>query len=174
VTATTGSRRPRRARPPPPSRPGTPCLTGSSATALLAHGDAVTLDALADALGCPLGRLEAALHALHRRLQPTGARLTRTGWNRYRIDPDQQALTIRQRHALAQRRQHAEDHDGLSVAAAAKLHLPSTGVPAQLQQQLWHDDPVAQRLARQRLATDGPPYELTPEVRFSLGLEEGH
>jgi transcriptional regulator with XRE-family HTH domain len=138
---------------------------------LLAHGDAVTLDDLAEALGWPLGRLEAALHALHRRLEPTGARLTRTGWNRYRIDSDQQALTSRQRHALAQRHR-ADDHDGLSVAAAAKLYLLSTGVPAQLQQQLWHDDPVAKRLARQRLATGGPPYDLTPEVRFSLGLQE--
>jgi transcriptional regulator with XRE-family HTH domain len=138
--------------------------------ALLAHGDTITLDALADALGWPLGQLEAALHALHRRLEPTGARLTRTGWNRYRIDPDPQALTSQQRHALAQR--HRPDgHDGLGVAAAAKLHLLITGVPAQLQQQLWQDDPVIQRLSRQQLITDGPPYELTPEVRNSLGLQ---
>jgi hypothetical protein len=140
--------------------------------ALLAHGDTVTLDDLAEALGWSLGRLEDALHALYRRLEPTGARLTRTGWNRYRIDPDQQTLTSRQRHALAQRRRHADDHAGLGLAGAAKLYLLISGVPAQLQRQLWHDDPVVQRLSQQQLITDGLPYELTPEVRFSLGLEE--
>jgi hypothetical protein len=114
---------------------------------LLAHSDTVTLGDLAEALDWSLSRLEDALHTLHRRLQPTGARLTRTGWNRYRRDPDQQALTRQQRHALAQPRRHAEDHDGLSVAAAAKLYLLSTGIPSQLQQQLWQDDPVVQRSA---------------------------
>ena len=68
--------------------------------ALVEHGGVLTRDDLALALGWSLDRLERALLALERRLQPTGQRLRRVGWNSYALHPRLGALGAAQRRDL--------------------------------------------------------------------------
>ncbi len=55
---------------------------------------------LARALGWKLERTRRALDALDRRLQPTGARLHRNGWQQYAIRPSSDHLSDQQQQAL--------------------------------------------------------------------------
>jgi transcriptional regulator with XRE-family HTH domain len=68
--------------------------------ALVEHGGVLSRDDLALALGWPLHRLERALLALEQRLQPTGQRLRRVGWNSYALQPRLGALSAGQRRDL--------------------------------------------------------------------------
>jgi len=136
--------------------------------ALLAHGDTITTDSVADTLGWPLGRLEHALRALDRRLQATGARLCRTGWHRYRIQPNRRPLPTE----TWQRLDHAhQEQRGLTAATATRLCLLVRGIP--LASDAWEGDGGLRQLRQQQLIEgEQPPFRLSADVRYSLLLDE--
>jgi hypothetical protein len=130
--------------------------------ALLTHGDTITTDSLADALGWPLGRLERALGALDRRLRPTGAQLCRTGWHRYRIQPNRRALP----KPAWQHLDHAHlEHHGLTTATATWLCLLIRGMPPA--SKAWKGDESLRQLRQQQLIErNQPPFRLTADIRY--------
>jgi transcriptional regulator with XRE-family HTH domain len=136
--------------------------------ALLTYGDTVTTDALAEALGWSYGRLERALDALDRRLQATGARLCRAGWHRYRIQPNHRALPERTWRRLDELH---HQHVGLTAAAATWLYLLTVDLP--VSGEGWELNKSLRQLRQQHLIDgDQPPYRLSVDVRYSLGLDE--
>lgn len=136
--------------------------------ALLAYGNTVTTDMLAEALNWSYGRLERALQALDRRLQGTGARLCRAGWHRYRIQPNHRALPGRRWRLLDEA--HYE-WVGLTAPAATWLYMLTLDLP--LSGEGWELDKSLRQLRRQQLIHgDQPPFRLSVDVRYSLGLDE--
>ncbi len=156
-------------RPPDPTTaPASSADDRAIEAALLTHGDTITIDQLAEALGWPLGRLEHALTALDRRLQPTGIRLCRTGWHRYRIQPNHRALP-EDACDLLDKAHH--EHADLNLHTATLLGLLLQGFP--LASKAWEGNDGLRQLRRQQLIDgDQPPFRLSADVRYSLLLEE--
>jgi transcriptional regulator with XRE-family HTH domain len=139
--------------------------------ALLAHGGVLTRDDLADALGWDLQRLEHSLRALRNRLQPTGQRLRRAGWNSYALTAAPAALTARERqrlHGAASARQP------LAPEAAAVLYEVTLGFrPPSWHHALLAAEPAALRQLRQRSLVrliGRDRLEPTEAVLYSLDL----
>jgi transcriptional regulator with XRE-family HTH domain len=139
--------------------------------ALLAHGGVLTRDDLAEALGWDLQRLEHGLGTLRDRLQPTGLRLRRTGWNSYALTPAPAALSSHERqrlHGAAGARQ------SLAPEAAAVLYEVTLGFrPASWHHALLAAEPAALRQLRQRSLVrlvGRNQLEPTEAVLYSLNL----
>jgi transcriptional regulator with XRE-family HTH domain len=116
--------------------------------ALLAHGGVLTRDDLADALDWDLQRLEHGLGALRDRLQPTGLRLRRAGWNSYALTPAPAALSSRERQRL---HRAAGARQPLAPEAAAVLYEVIFGFrPPSWHHALLGAEPAALRQLRQR------------------------
>jgi len=153
--------------PDPTTAPASSADDRAVEAALLAHGDTITTDQLAEALSWPLSRLESALGALDRRLQSTGARLCRTGWHRYRIQPNHRALP---EVAWDDLDQAYHEQVGLNVHTATLLGLLLQGFP--LASKAWEGNDGLRQLRRQQLIDGDQPARLSTDVRYSLLLEE--
>jgi len=68
--------------------------------ALAEFADGTTRDALAEAFGWTLARVERSLAALEVRLRPTGRRLRQFGWQRYTLGPNLSILSTVERTQL--------------------------------------------------------------------------
>jgi transcriptional regulator with XRE-family HTH domain len=141
---------------------------------LLAYGDTITTDTLAEVLGWPYGRIERALTALARRLHATGGRLHRAGWHRYRIQPNRRSLPEQVWRRLDQAH---HEYAGLTPAAAIWLyhgwHSLTLNLPMGVGINGWEHNPGLRQLRERGLVVgDQPPFRLAPDVRYSLGLDE--
>jgi hypothetical protein len=105
---------------------------------------------------------------LDRRLQATGARLCRTGWHRYRIQPNRRALPAE----AWQRLDHTDQqHRGLTTATATRLCMLIRGIS--LASDAWEGDSGLRQLHQQQLIEgEQPPFRLSADVRYCLLLYE--
>jgi hypothetical protein len=135
---------------------------------LLAYGDTITTDTLADVLDWSYGRLERALTTLARRLQGTGGRLDRAGWHRYRIRPNRRSLP---EHVWQRFDQAHHEHAELTLDTATRLYQIALNM--HLSTDGWEHDPELRQLRERGLVVgDQPPFRLASDVRYSLRLEE--
>jgi hypothetical protein len=131
----------------------------------------LTRDDLADALGWDLQRLEHSLRALRNRLQPTGQRLRRAGWNSYALTAAPAALTTRERQRL---HDAASARQPLAPQAVSVLYEVTLGFrPASWHHALLAAEPAALRQLRQRSMVrlaGRNQLEPTEAVLYSLAL----
>jgi hypothetical protein len=136
--------------------------------ALAEFPDGVARDALADAFGWPLPRVERALASLKLRLEPTGRRLRWVGWHRYALGPNLAILSNAQRSMLAR---SAARHP-VSQQEADALYQVLRGFGAVTALSKGEGAGLVESLRKRDLIRQQRAYfELSPDVVFSLRLD---
>lgn len=131
--------------------------------------DGTTRDALADAFGWSLSRVERALAVLDLRLRPSGRRLRQIGWHRYTLGPNLANLSTAERARLI-RSTGAENLDQ-DEADTLYLVLLCYGAVGLITRGLG--EAAAQSLERQGLVSRRRGhYEVPADVTFSLRLAD--
>lgn len=123
---------------------------------------------LARALGWTLERARRALDALDRRLQPTGARLHRNGWQQYAIRPASDHLSDQQQQAL--HRIGPRDR-GLNQITARLLLAATRG---ELDDRWFKTASNSERVALQSLLKQGALITVAGETQIIPALETAY